>query len=75
VHVQLTEGCLENEQPVSEDGVHVDASVVDDLQRQREVEGQQDESTDGEDEIGWQYVCDNEGPTIPPEDDDDSEYD
>ena len=75
VHVQLTEGCLENEQPVSEDGVRVDASVVDDLRRQREAEGQQDESADSEDETGWQYVSDNEGPTIPPEDDDDSEYD
>jgi len=75
VHVQLTEGCLENEQPVSEDGVRVDASVVDDLQRQREAEGQQDESADSEDETGWQYVSDNECPTIPPEDDDDSKYD
>ncbi|CAD6267915.1 unnamed protein product [Miscanthus lutarioriparius] len=61
--------------PVSEDGVRVDASVVDDLRRQREAEGQQDELADSEDETRWQYVSDNEGPTIPPEDDDDSEYD
>ncbi|CAD6268031.1 unnamed protein product [Miscanthus lutarioriparius] len=61
--------------PVSEDGVRVDASVVDDLRRQREAEGQQDASADSEDETGWQYVSDNEGPTIPLEDDNDSEYD
>ncbi|EAZ15526.1 hypothetical protein OsJ_30934 [Oryza sativa Japonica Group] len=74
VHVQLTEGCLENDQPVSEGGFRVDASVVDDLRIQREAEGQQDESGDSEDETGWQYVSDNEGPTFPLEDDDDSDY-
>lgn len=74
VHVQLTEGCLENDQPVSEGGFRVDASVVDDLRIQREAEGQQDELGDSEDETGWQYVSDNEGPTFPLEDDDDSNY-
>jgi hypothetical protein len=76
VHVELTEGYLENEQPVSEDGVQVDASVVDDLRAQIEAEWQQDESGDGEDETIWQYMSDNEDLPIgnPPQDDDDSDY-
>ncbi|RLM75003.1 hypothetical protein C2845_PM15G03330 [Panicum miliaceum] len=62
--------------PVSEDGVQVDASVVDDLRGQREAEMQQDESGDGEDETIWQYMSDNEDLPIgiPTEDDDDSDY-
>ncbi|RLM80259.1 hypothetical protein C2845_PM12G04260 [Panicum miliaceum] len=62
--------------PVSEDGVQVDASVVDDPRGQREAEWQQDESGDGEDETIWQYMSDNEDLPIgiPPEDDDDIDY-
>ena len=74
VHVRVDDSVLENEQPISEDGVRVDACVVDELRLQREVEGEQDDSSDSEDETGWQYVSDNEGPTVPPEDDDDSDY-
>uniref|UniRef100_A0A0A9FC46 Uncharacterized protein n=1 Tax=Arundo donax TaxID=35708 RepID=A0A0A9FC46_ARUDO len=51
----------------------VDASVVDDLRRQREEEVQEYESSDDEDETGLQYASDNEGPTISDEDDSDSE--
>lgn len=73
-HVQLTEGCLQNEQPISEDCVQVEATVVDQLRGQREAEGQQDESGDDEDETIQNYLSDNEDLTIPPEDEDDSDY-
>ncbi|RLN33769.1 integral membrane single C2 domain protein [Panicum miliaceum] len=69
--VQLNEGILENEQPTDEECVHVDVSVVDTLHTQR-VEGElENEASDDEGETGWQYVSDNEGRTIPHDDDDD----
>lgn len=73
VHAQLHEGHLENEEASKEDGVTVEASVVDDLRGRRE-EGQEDESIDSEDETGWQYASDNEGLPIISEEDD-SDYD
>ncbi|KXG23398.1 hypothetical protein SORBI_3008G090200 [Sorghum bicolor] len=74
VHVRVDDSVFENEQPISEDGVCVDACVVDELRLQREVEGEQDDSSDSEDETRCQYFSDNEGPRIPQEDDDDSDY-
>ena len=76
VQVALNEGTMENdEQPVNEDFHTVDATIVDDLRRQREEEIEQNESSDEDDETRWQYVSENEFPTNPPEDDDnDSDY-
>jgi len=67
------EGNLENEHPDDEDCLNVDASVVGELRRQREQDVLENELSDDEDETRWQYVSDNEGPTIPDDDDDYSE--
>jgi hypothetical protein len=72
--VAFTEGTIQNEQPVNGDFHTVDATIVDDLRRQREEEIEQNESSDEDDETRWQYVSDNEFPTNPPEDDDDSDH-
>ncbi|KAG2559269.1 hypothetical protein PVAP13_8NG292652 [Panicum virgatum] len=74
--VQLNEGILENEHPVGEECVCVNASVVDTLRTQRVEEELENEASDSEDETGWQYLSDDEGPAIPHDDeDDDSDLD
>ena len=74
--VQLNEGILENEHPVGEECVCVNASVVDTLRTQRVEEELENEASDSEDETRWQYISDDEGPAIPHDDeDDDSDLD
>ena len=74
--VQLNEEILENEHPVGEECVFVDASVVDTLRTQRVEEELENEASDSEDETRWQYISDDEGPAIPHDDeDDDSDLD
>jgi len=65
-HLQVNEEILEDEPAANEDSLIVDASVVDEVCRQREEEVEANESSD--DEHGYQYCSDNEGPTIPDDD-------
>ena len=74
VQVALNEGNVENEQPPDENYDIVDADVVDDLRRQREEEVEQDESNGEEDGTELQYFSDNDSPTCPADEDDDSDY-
>jgi hypothetical protein len=67
-NIQHTEVNLNNVTTGIESEVIIDASVVEDLRRQREVEGEQKNSENEEDEIGWQYVSDNDERIIPNDD-------
>jgi hypothetical protein len=74
-NIQHTEVDLNNVTMGVENEVIIDASVVQDLRRQREVEGGQNYSENEEDEIGWQYASDNDERTIPNDVDDDIDDD
>ncbi|WVZ78323.1 hypothetical protein U9M48_026058 [Paspalum notatum var. saurae] len=74
-NIQHTEVILNNVTAGVENGVIIDASVVEDLHRQREVEGMQNYFEDEEDETYWQYASDNDERTIPNDVDDDSDDD
>lgn len=69
------EGNLDNEHAYGEDSLNVDASIVDEVRGQKEEDVLENEPSDEEDETRWQYVSDNEGPTIPDDDDDGREDD
>ncbi|CAO2168753.1 unnamed protein product [Urochloa humidicola] len=53
------EGNLDDDQLGDEDCVHVDETVVDELRSKSQEENLQ---SDNEDETGWQYVSEDEGP-------------
>jgi hypothetical protein len=72
--IQHNDVNLDNEKSGIENSFNVDASVVEDLHRQREDEGEENYFEDEEDETGWQYASDNEEQTIPNDEDDDSDY-
>ena len=72
--VEAHEGSLVDEQPVNEeDGISVEASLVDQIRRQRELEVEDDHEmyNDVDDTLG-QYDSENEGTIMIP--DDDGEY-
>ncbi|CAN6179102.1 unnamed protein product [Urochloa humidicola] len=57
------EGNLDDEQPSNEVCVHVDAVVVDQLRsKSQEEKTEENFQSDDEDETGWQYVSEDEGP-------------
>lgn len=72
-HVRGTEGNLDDEILDNEDCHQVEASLVDEILKQREDEVQEVETSDDEDETRWQYVSDNESPMKLVEDDDSSD--
>jgi hypothetical protein len=74
-NIQHTEVNLNNVTTGVENEVIIDASVVQDLRRQGEVEREQNYSENEEDETGWQYASDNDDHTIPNDVDDDSDDD
>jgi hypothetical protein len=74
-NIQHTEVNLNNVTSRVEDEVILDASVVQDLHIQREVEGEQNCYENEEDETGRQYAGDNDEHTIPNDVYDDSNYD
>jgi hypothetical protein len=74
-NIQHTEVNLNNVTMGVENEVIIDASVVQDLRRQREVEGEENYSENEEDETGWQYASDNDERTIPNDVDGDSDDD
>ncbi|WVZ52650.1 hypothetical protein U9M48_003690 [Paspalum notatum var. saurae] len=76
--IRPNEGNLDNEQDSGDNPVTIDASVVDELHRQRDLEQEVDgyESSDSEDETSWQYATDgDEGNTVNGEqDEEDDKY-
>jgi hypothetical protein len=74
-NIQHTEVNVNNDTPRVQNVDIIDASVVEDLHRQREMEQKQDYFEDEEDETGWQYASDNDERNIPNVDDDDSDDD
>lgn len=66
---------LESKQPDDEDCFQVDATEVDKLRSQRREQMEEIDQSDDDDETGWQYASDNEGPSTPLEDDEDSDDD
>ena len=70
--VRLNEGNLDSENLDNEDCLHVDASVIDELRAQGQEEMEELYSSN-ENETGWQYISDNEGPTNPLDEDEDSD--
>jgi len=71
-HIQPNEGNLDSAQLSDENCLNVDASVVDELHRQRD-DMQENISDDEEDETGLQYVSDDECRTILDDEDEDSD--
>ncbi|OEL25598.1 hypothetical protein BAE44_0013383, partial [Dichanthelium oligosanthes] len=51
---------FDNEKSSVKNSFNIDASVVEDIRRQREDEGEENYFEDEEDETGWQYASDNE---------------
>lgn len=76
--VRPNEGNLDNEQDSGDNPVTIDASVVHELHRQRDLEQEVDgyESSDSEDETGGQYATDgDEGNTVNGEQDEEDDSD
>jgi hypothetical protein len=70
--VQVNEGDMEiTGHQDADESVNVNASVVDEFRVQREEEVEEYETSDNEDETGWQYVSDNEESITIVNDDDD----
>jgi hypothetical protein len=74
-NIQHTEVNVNNDTPRVENVDIIDASVVEDLHRQREMEQKQDYFEDEEDETGWQYASDNDESNTRNVVDDDSDDD
>ena len=70
--MRLNEGNLDSENLDNEDCLHVDASVIDELRAQGQ-EKMEELYSSNENETGWQYISDNEGPTNPLDEDEDSD--
>jgi hypothetical protein len=70
--VQVNEGDMEiTGHQDADESVNVNASVVDEFRVQREEEVEEYETSDNEDETGWQYASDNEESITIVNDDDD----
>lgn len=70
-HIQPNEGNFDNAPLSEENCVHVDASVVDELRRQRD--DMQENNSDEEDETQLQYIRDDEHQTVLDYEDEDSD--
>ena len=64
---------LNNHTAGIDDSIHVDASIVNDIRRQREVEGEDNYFEDEQDETGLQYASDNDERTFHNVNDEDSD--